>query len=153
MKITVIGTGYVGLIAGLGFAKLGHSVTCFDNNSEKINSLNANEMPFYEAQATGMLKRFRNKKINQRTKPPLIVFKSTLPIGSHLKSSKQFPKLNLVTNPEFLKIGNDSAINFWRPKYVQTRFRKSTSHPCSVDPCGNFNNWNQAHADLPARSS
>ena len=37
MKITIVGTGYVGLITGVGLAKLGHSVTCFDIDDEKLN--------------------------------------------------------------------------------------------------------------------
>ena len=39
MKITIIGTGYVGLITGVGLAVLGHSVTCFDINDEKIERI------------------------------------------------------------------------------------------------------------------
>ena len=38
-KITVIGTGYVGLIAGLGFAKWGNEVVCLDVIPEKIQKL------------------------------------------------------------------------------------------------------------------
>lgn len=39
MKITIVGTGYVGLITGVGLAKLGHSVTCFDIDDEKIERI------------------------------------------------------------------------------------------------------------------
>ncbi|PEY38916.1 UDP-glucose 6-dehydrogenase [Bacillus cereus] len=48
MKITVIGTGYVGLITGVGLATLGHSVTCFDINKGKIVRMKQGEMPIYE---------------------------------------------------------------------------------------------------------
>jgi UDPglucose 6-dehydrogenase len=47
-SITVIGTGYVGLITGAGFADLGNSVTCLDIVEEKIARLRAGEMPFFE---------------------------------------------------------------------------------------------------------
>lgn len=48
MKITVIGTGYVGLIAGLGFAKWGNEVVCLDVVPEKIEKLQNGVCPIYE---------------------------------------------------------------------------------------------------------
>jgi UDPglucose 6-dehydrogenase len=48
MKVAVIGTGYIGLVSGVCLAKLGHTVTCVDNNVEKINSLLAGDVPIYE---------------------------------------------------------------------------------------------------------
>lgn len=47
-KITVIGTGYVGLIAGLGFAKWGNEVVCLDVVPEKIEKLQSGVCPIYE---------------------------------------------------------------------------------------------------------
>ena len=48
MKITVIGTGYVGLIAGLGFAKWGNEVVCLDVIPEKVEKLQSGVCPIYE---------------------------------------------------------------------------------------------------------
>ena len=56
-KLTVAGTGYVGLVAGVCFAEVGHDVTCVDVDAEKIAMLNRGESPIYESGLTEMLKR------------------------------------------------------------------------------------------------
>lgn len=48
MNISIVGTGYVGLVAGLCFADAGHSVTCTDSDAEKIKLLRDSKLPFYE---------------------------------------------------------------------------------------------------------
>ena len=48
MRITMIGSGYVGLVSGACFADFGHSVTCVDKAQDKIESLLAGRMPIYE---------------------------------------------------------------------------------------------------------
>jgi len=48
MRVTVVGTGYVGLVSGACFSEFGHHVTCVDKDATKIERLNRGEIPIYE---------------------------------------------------------------------------------------------------------
>ena len=48
MKIAVVGTGYVGLVAGACFAESGNDVICADIDQKKIDLLNSGGVPIYE---------------------------------------------------------------------------------------------------------
>jgi UDPglucose 6-dehydrogenase len=48
MKLTLIGTGYVGLVTGTCFAEVGHQVLCVDNDAAKVKLLRSGGIPIYE---------------------------------------------------------------------------------------------------------
>ena len=56
MKVTVIGTGYVGLVSGACLADAGHDVMCIDSDKNKIDQLCAGYVPIYEPGLEALLK-------------------------------------------------------------------------------------------------
>jgi UDPglucose 6-dehydrogenase len=48
MKISIVGSGYVGLVTGACFAEVGHQVICVDNDESKVKMLQSGEVPIYE---------------------------------------------------------------------------------------------------------
>ena len=171
MNITVIGSGYVGLVSGTCFAEMGNIVTCVDINKQKIESLKKGIVPIFEPGLAPMvLKNIEKnnllfstslkesiqdavivfiavgtpmdedgsadlqyviavaKEIGQSmTKKPLVVDKSTVPVGTADKVKEVIQKelnkrnvsieFDVVSNPEFLKEG-DAISDFMKPDRV-----------------------------------
>jgi len=70
LKITIIGTGYVGLVTGACFAEVGNEVMCFDVDESKIRVLNGGGVPIYEPGLLEVVKRNRASGRLQFTADP-----------------------------------------------------------------------------------
>jgi UDPglucose 6-dehydrogenase len=77
VKIAVVGSGYVGLVAAACFAELGHNVICVDNDQEKLAALNRGETPIHEQYLPELLARHRGDRLN---------FSSSLPDAVRVSS-------------------------------------------------------------------
>src|SRR5260370_17248979 len=84
MQVAIVGSGYVGVVAGACFADLGHQVILVDNDQAKLAALNAGETPIHEKFLPELLKRHR---------------------GHNLKFSPALPEPVPATRPIFIPLG------------------------------------------------
>lgn len=77
VSICVIGSGYVGLVAAVCFAEMGHQVNCVDNDEAKVKMLVGGGVPIYEEHLPEMLKKHLNKGV-----------KFTTDLGAAVKASE-----------------------------------------------------------------
>ena len=64
MKLAVVGTGYVGLVAGTCLSESGNDVICVDIDAQKIDMLNSGKVPIYEPGLEEMVRRNAEDKFN-----------------------------------------------------------------------------------------
>ena len=67
MQIAVVGSGYVGLVAAVCFAEMGHDVICVDNDETKVAALRGGDSLIHEDHLPELLNRYRNTKVRFMT--------------------------------------------------------------------------------------
>jgi UDPglucose 6-dehydrogenase len=67
IKIAVVGSGYVGLVAAVCFAEMGHDVICVDNDERKVAALQGGDTLIHEIHLPELLDRYRNGKVRFMT--------------------------------------------------------------------------------------
>ncbi|WP_263374690.1 UDP-glucose dehydrogenase family protein [Granulicella aggregans] len=67
IQIAVVGSGYVGLVAAVCFAEMGHQVICVDNDERKVTALRAGDTLIHEEHLPELLGRYRNERIRFMT--------------------------------------------------------------------------------------
>src|SRR3981189_3410011 len=67
IKIAVVGSGYVGLVAAVCFAEMGHSVICVDNDERKVAALQAGDSLIHENYLSELLEKHRNTNVRFMT--------------------------------------------------------------------------------------
>ena len=125
----MIGSGYVGLVSGTCFADLGNTVYCVDKDKEKINMLNAGEIPIYEPGLKDLVdKNFIAGRLKFTNDLKIAVKKSDIIficVGTPTSKKKKSADLRFV-----FAAANDIAKNINKFKIIVT---KSTVPVCTGD--------------------
>ena len=69
MKVSIIGTGYVGLVTGACLAEKGHHVTCVDIDPDRVAALNRAESPIFEAGLDELLRAHVGRSLQRDDRP------------------------------------------------------------------------------------
>jgi len=62
VKVSVVGTGYVGIVTGACLAELGHVIICVDVDKKKVNAINGGKAPIFESGLDGLIRKNVRKK-------------------------------------------------------------------------------------------
>ena len=98
MKISIIGTGYVGLVTGACFAQSGHEVLCVDVDPRKVDMINSAQAPIHEQGLPELLQRH---------------------VGRRLKASTDLPAAVAGTDVTFIAVGTPAAEGRIDLRYVE----------------------------------
>jgi UDPglucose 6-dehydrogenase len=144
MKIAVIGSGYVGLVAGTCFAETGNEVLCVDNDPAKIDALKAGKIPIYEPGLEEMVKRnVAEERLSFTTDTAAAVREATVifiavgtPPGddgsSDLSMVLAVAKAIGKAMNGFKVIVDKSTVPVGTARKVAAAIRKETKHPFDV---------------------
>jgi UDPglucose 6-dehydrogenase/GDP-mannose 6-dehydrogenase len=103
MKISVIGTGYVGLVSGACLADAGHDVTCVDVDTSKVDRINAGKAPIYEKGLDELLARN---------------------VGVRLRATTEFAPAILATELSLIAVGTPFKGDAIDLSYIETVSRQ-----------------------------
>jgi UDPglucose 6-dehydrogenase len=144
MRIAVVGTGYVGLVAGVCFAESGNDVVCVDNDASKVRALSKGKVPIYEPGLEELLRRNRSEgRLTFTTALPKAVRESAIvfiavgtPQGEDGSADLQHV---LAVAKDVAKamngykvIVNKSTVPVGTAERVREVIRRETTHPFSV---------------------
>ena len=98
MKVSIVGTGYVGLVTGACLAERGHDVTCVDLDRSKVDAINARRAPIHEAGLPELLQRH---------------------VGTRLRASSDLAAAVLASELTFIAVGTPAAEGRIDLQYVE----------------------------------
>jgi len=144
MNITVIGTGYVGLVVGSCFAEGGNDVVCVDNNQEKVSRLREGVIPIYEPGLPELVERnVREERLSFATNLPdavrrsLVIFLAvgtpTTPSGAaDLSAVFQVAREIGQAMDRYKVTVTKSTVPVGTAAKIREIIRKETKHPFDV---------------------
>ncbi len=144
IKISIIGSGYVGLVTGACLSEMGHEIICLDNNRNKINSIKKYKAPFFEPSLNDLLKKNIIKKQFEITSDIAYAIKNTqltficvgtpslksgsIDLSHILDVSKQIGSLLKDKQDRQLLIVKSTVIPGTTEKYVEKTIQKYTTN-------------------------
>ncbi|RMH09997.1 MAG: UDP-glucose/GDP-mannose dehydrogenase family protein [Nitrospirae bacterium] len=149
MHISVLGTGYVGLVTGACFAEFGLHVTCMDTDASRIGKLERGEIPFYEPGLTELVAKGRKSgrldfttDLNKAVDTALVIFIAvgtpSCPDGSADLSYVDEVARNIGSRmTEYKVVVTKSTVPVGTAERVRKLIHASQSAPCNFDVVSN----------------